>query len=42
VTRDVIGVRVGLEYTDEPGAVALAEHEHLADVERRVDDDGLA
>ena len=42
VARDVVGVRVRLDHADELGAVALAEREHLAHVERRVDDDGLA
>ena len=42
VPGDVVGVRVGLDHADELGVVALAQREHLAHVERRIDDDGLA
>ncbi len=42
VAGHVVGVRVRLEDGDEAGAVALEHLVELADVERRVDDDGLA
>ena len=42
VPRDVIGVGVRLDHADQLGAVALAQREHLAHVQRRIDDDGLA
>ena len=42
VPRDVIGMRMGLDHPDELGVVALAQREHLAHVQRRVDHDGLA
>ena len=42
VTGDVVGVRVRLDHAHQAGAVALAQGEHLAHVQRRIDDHGLA
>ncbi len=42
VPRDVVGVGVRLDHADQRGVVAAARREHLAHVQRRVDDDRLA
>ena len=42
VPRDVVGVGMRLDHADQRGAVPAAGLEHLRDVERRIDDHGLA